>query len=343
MVPPASYRKLMVTKRSHIFGVAVQIVEVPWQNPVTGEIIIRNLYSGVNASLGGFTGGFYPNAAQIPGAFYPNTDQLPHEIFSEATGEVVAVGPYITDLQPGDAVVTLGGVFSEYQLLQAARVIKVPKATPEISALVLSGLTASIALEQTGEMKSGETVLVTAAAGGTGQFAVQLARLAGNHVIGTCGSEEKTTLLKELGCDRVINYRTEDLGEVLKTEYPQGINLVYESVGRSTFDICLDNLAVHGRLIVIGSIADYTSPPEPANRPRINGSLIFKATSIRGFFLPLFGHLFPDHLSRLLGLYLEGKLKVKVDPTEFKGLESVIKAYDYLQSGNSTGKVVITY
>lgn len=85
-----------------------------------------------------------------------------------------------------------------------------------------TGLTASIALEQVGQMKSGQTVLVTAAAGGTGVFAVQLAKLAGNHVIGTCSSDEKIGMLKQLGCDRVINYKKENFAKVLKTEYPQG-------------------------------------------------------------------------------------------------------------------------
>ncbi len=85
-------------------------------------------------------------------------------------------------------------------------------------------------------MKTGETVLVTAAAGGTGQFAVQLAKLAGNTVIATCSTPEKVKLLKELGCDRVINYKTENLEQVLKSEYPNGVDIVYESVGGETFN-----------------------------------------------------------------------------------------------------------
>jgi NADPH:quinone reductase-like Zn-dependent oxidoreductase len=179
-MPPSSYRKLLVTKRSHIFSEAVQIVEVPWQEPGPGEVVVRNMFAGVNASIGMFTGGFYPV-----------TPPLPHDVFSEAAGEVVAVGPDVTTARPGEMVISFGNGFSEYQLLQAATVIPVPKATPEIITLLISALTASIALEQVGEMKSGEAVLVTAAAGGTGQFAVQLAKLAGNHVIGTCSVEEK--------------------------------------------------------------------------------------------------------------------------------------------------------
>lgn len=88
-------------------------------------------------------------------------------------------------------------------------------------------------------MTKGETILVTAAAGGAGQIAVQLAKQAGNHVIGTCSNEEKVAMLKAMGCDRVINYKTEDFGNVLKTEYPRGVDIVFESVGGEFFNICL--------------------------------------------------------------------------------------------------------
>ena len=106
---------------------------------------------------------------------------------------------------------------------------------------------ASLALEQTGEIKSGQTVLVTAAAGGTGVFAVQLAKLAGCHVIGTCSSSDKVSLLKSLGCDRVVNYKTESLHDVLKKEYPRGIDVVYESVGGEIFNTAARHLAIHGK------------------------------------------------------------------------------------------------
>lgn len=140
----------------------------------------------------------------------------------------------------------------------------------------MSGTTASISLEKVGELKSNQTVLVTgntsnicticslytkiphiAAAGGTGQFAVQLAKLAGNRVIGTCGSEDKVKFLKEIGCDRVINYKKEDVGTVLKKEFPQGVDLVYECVGGKMLEAAINSLAVHGKIVVIGMISGY--------------------------------------------------------------------------------------
>merc|ERR1719410_1924622 len=135
-------------------------------------------------------------------------------------------------------------------IVHEKQAIKVPLSAKMLP-LMISGLTASIALEEVGEMRHGETVLVTAAAGATGQFAVQLAKLAGNHVIGTCSTKAKVDYLKSLGCDRVINYKQENVYEVLKNEYPNGINLVFESVGGKMFSDCLNNLAVKGRIIVI--------------------------------------------------------------------------------------------
>jgi prostaglandin reductase 3 len=123
--------------------------------------------------------------------------------------------------------------FGEYQLLNEKLCIPVPYASPEILPVMVSGLTASIALEQCGNLKIGKTVLVTAglfflkiyflAAGATGQFAVQFAKLAGCHVIGTCSSESKVKFLKSLGVDRAINYKKENLKNVLKKEYPKGL------------------------------------------------------------------------------------------------------------------------
>ena len=141
--------------------------------------------------------------------------------------------------------------------LPADRVIPLPSTDASMLPLMTSGLTASIALEEIGQIKSGETLLVTAAAGATGSFAVQLGKIHGMHVIGTCSSDEKAEYLRSIGCDRPINYKKEDLFDVLRSEYPKGINVVYESVGGETFMTCVNNLSVGGRLIIIGSISGY--------------------------------------------------------------------------------------
>ena len=330
---PDSYRKLVVKKLSTNFKEAIEIVEAPIPEPGSGQLLVQNLHAGMNASVGQLTGGYYPN-----------TPPVPFDLMTEAAGLVVAVGPDVTSFKVGDAVVVpTGAGFGEYQLVGPAQAFGVPEATPEVTAFLISGLTASISLEQVGEMKSGETVLVTAAAGGTGQFAVQLAKLAGNHVIGTCSTEDKVALLKDLGCDRVINYRQESLHEVLKKEYPRGINLVYELVGRETFDTALNHLARFGRLLAIGSISEYASGFESVNKPRVYSKLIFKSASLRGFFLPYYYKHFATHLARLSELYAQGQLKVSIAPTKFKGVEQAGDAYDYLHGGDSSGKVILSY
>jgi hypothetical protein len=330
---PKTYRKLVAARFTNQFRQAAAIVETPLDAPAANEITVRNLYAGVNAT-----------DVNISAGSYTPTKQPPIDLGAEAVGEVVAVGDNVTEFKVGDPVLTnsLGGGYREYYTARARFAVPIPAATPEILSLGASATTASLGL-MVGEMKSGETVLVTAAAGGTGQFAVQFAKLAGNHVIGTCGSDDKAALLKALGCDRVINYKREAVGAVLKAEYPRGIDLVYESVGRALFDTCVDNLAIRGRLVIIGYITEYLAGFEQVTGPRIYQKLLGKSASLRSMFLLHFYKQLPEHLTQLIELYQSGKLKVAVDPTVFKGVEAVCDAVEYLHSGQSSGKVVVRY
>jgi prostaglandin reductase 3 len=221
----------------------------------------------------------------------------------------------------------------------------VPAAVPAVLPITVCGLTASIALEKTGEMKSGETVLITAAAGATGQFAVQLAKLAGNHVIGTCSSDDKVEYLRSIGCDRPINYRKENLAEVLKKEYPRGVDIVFESVGGEMYETCVNALATHGRLIVIGAIAGYEDSSawkqvNAKSRP-VSTRLLGKSASVRGFFLNNFHQFQPAHTKKLSMLVERGVLNAGVDPTKFYGLEDVYTAIDHMYQRKNIGKVVV--
>ncbi len=269
----------------------------------------------------------------------------PFDLGVEAVGEVVAIGDHVKDFQVGDAVVTTvrGGGYREYQAINANLAIKVREATPEVLTLMPTGVSALVALEQVGEMKSQEVVLVTAAAGGTGHIAVQLAKLAGNHVIGTCGSDAKGELLRELGCDRIINYRTQNLNQVLNQEYPNGVNLVFECVGKQVFDTCVDHLAVRGRLVVVGFVSEYVKNIEQVTQPRIYHKLFWKAASVRGFLMPLYKEYMVEARDRLLNLFYTDKLKVAVDSTPFHGIESIPAAVEYLLSGQNCGKVVVRF
>lgn len=329
---PTTYRKVISTRLLKDFRAATEIVEVPMPEPATDELLVRNRYAGVNATDVNISAGMYN-----PGK------QPPLDMGTEAIGEVVALGRDVTGFELGDAVLTMrtGSGYREYHTVKAAYAIPCPEATPEIMSLVLSGLTASFGLELVGEMKSGETVLITAAAGGTGHIAVQLAKLAGCHVIGTCSTAEKAEALRALGCDRAVNYREEDLDTVLKNEYPKGVDLVYESVGGKMFDTCVEHLARQGRLVIIGYISEYVDKPEQVTDVRIYHKLLWKSASVRGMFLTHYFSHMPEHLARLVNLMQSGKLHVQTDPTAFHGIESVVDAVEYLHSGKNTGKVIV--
>lgn len=219
------------------------------------------------------------NGGYNPGKPVPYTTGL------ESLGTVVKVGASTQGFAVGDAVVvftTLGGCNSEYMVAKpsSGTVLKVGHTAspdPRLLAAGLSGLTASLALEQVAHMKickdstlakyvpaylvapdnKAETVLVTAAVGGTGMFAVQLAKLAGNTVVGTCGSNEKAELLKKWGCDVIVNYKKEELGAILKQHCPNGVDIAYESVGGDLVKAAGQNLAIGGRLVIIGAIETY--------------------------------------------------------------------------------------
>ncbi|NWF70298.1 MAG: zinc-binding dehydrogenase [Chloroflexi bacterium] len=328
-----TYRKLIAARHSKNFRDAIEIVESPLRDPAPRELLLRTRCTGVNAADRIMAAGAYIAATPVP-----------FDLGGEAVGEVVAVGAQVQHYRPGDAVLTLGGGYSEYSYHPETRVFPIPRATPEIVSLGVGGLTASIALEVVGEMKSGETVLVTAAAGGTGHFAVQLAKLAGNHVIGTCSSDDKAGLLRTLGCDRPVNYRRENLHDVLKSEYPKGVHIVFESVGGDLFDTGLRHLAVRGRLITIGYIAEYDTGAQKVEQARVYSYLLPKSASVRGFWLNHFlrDHA-PAHLLKLVGLLDSGKLTAEVDSRVFRGLEAVADAVEYLYSGQNHGKVVVSY
>ncbi len=331
-----NYKKLIAKQLNQDFKSAVEIVKIPFTQPTANELLIQNKFAGVN---GGFDTllcrGDVPYVNLIP----------PFDLGVEAVGKVVAIGENVKDFQIGDAVITTarGGGYREYQVIDTNLAVKAQEATPELLTLMPTGVSALVALEQVGEMKNNEVVLVTAAAGGTGHIAVQLAKLAGNHVIGTCSSEAKADLLKELGCDRIINYHTENLNQVLKQEYPNGINLIFECVGKAVFDTCVENLAVRGRLVVVGFISEYAQELEQLTQPRIYHQLFWKAASVRGFLMPHYKEHIAEARDRILNLFYTDKLKVAVDQRQFQGIESIPDAVEYLLTGQNCGKVVVRF
>lgn len=330
---PDTYQKLVAVRHGDSFREAVAVQETELAPPQPDEIVVKTAYSGVNAA----------DYLMAAGRYLSKTPP-PFDLGAESTGTVVAVGEDVSGYTEGDAVLAIAaGGYRDYFTMKARRAVPVPQAVPEIVALGVSGLTASIALDVVAEMGNDETVLVTAAAGGTGNFAVQLAKLAGNHVIGTCGTPEKVELLQSLGCDRPVNYRLEDVPKVLKDEYAAGVDVVFECVGGELYDVALNALGVMGRMVLIGAISEYESGPEAVTRPRVMYKLLSKSASLRGFWLMHFIKYAPEHTFKLLELMNEGKLQAAIDPTSFKGSAGAIDAIEYLYSGDNVGKVVVDF
>jgi hypothetical protein len=330
---PAHYDRLLLHRFGPDFRACVRIESTALERPGPGQLLIRNRWAGVNA--------VYDNRLAQNAIHWVET-ALPQDLGIESVGEVVEVGHGVSGYAPGDAVATvrLGNGYREYQCIEATAATRVPEATPEVLTLIPTGISAMVALERVAELGTGETVIVSAAAGGLGHIVIQLAKLAGNHVVALCGSEDKRVALERLGVDRTINYREDDLAAVLATQYPDGFDLAFDTVGGRIFDLFVEHLALRGRLVVSGFTSDIDDP-EPVTRPRIYTELYWKAASIRGFMNHLYAEYHADAAERLLALHASGKLRVLVDPTPFDGLRAVPDAVEHLLAGRNLGKVVV--
>ena len=213
--------------------------------PGPGEALVRHRYVGVNFVDVYHRRGLY----KIP---------LPSGLGSEAVGVVEAVGPGVTELHPGDRVASATGplgAYSEARLVPAERLVRLPDGIDDCTAagIMLKGLTAQYLLLQTTRIVPGETILMHAAAGGVGQIACQWAKHLGAIVIGTVGSDEKAAAARANGCDHVIVQAREDFAErVRQITEGRGVRVVYDSVGKDTFQGSLDCLAPRGLLVLFG-------------------------------------------------------------------------------------------
>ncbi|DAZ97525.1 TPA: hypothetical protein N0F65_003011 [Lagenidium giganteum] len=337
-----TYQQIQVHTLSSDFRKATKIVDVPEvPTPAAGKVVVQNAYVGINATDINITAGAGA-IKQVPFPCGLEAGKLDCALTS-VLGTVVSVGEGVTECKVGDYVAYQQlGAFAEYVEVPSATVLKTPELSPVVVLLTISGLSASIALSEVGQMTTGETILVTAAAGGTGQFVVQLAKLAGNHVIGTTSSDDKAEYLKSIGCDRVINYKKEDVSTVLQNEYPQGVDIVFETIGGSMFRAAVDNLAVHGRVILFGMISGYQGQKtEVMTVPELAGRLFAKSGSVRAYLMRNHAKHLAAHMEKLLALIAEKKLNAGIDPVEFVGLESVADALDHIFAGKNVGKVMV--
>lgn len=329
-----TYRAIQLQRIAPSFRDACQIVDLPLTEPGPGEVRVRNRFCGVN---GIFDTQIARNAVDYV------TVRLPSLTGVEGLGEVDACGEGVDTLKVGDPVVTtrFPAGYREFNTGAAVDFVRVPEALPEWLALASTGVSASVALEHVGAVKDGETVAISAAAGGLGHLIVQLAVLRGCRVVAVCGGTRKADFVRSLGAHRVIDYKSENVGEVIAREFPNGLDVAIDTVSGTIFDAFLDNIATHGRLVVGGAAQDLEGRPEIVSGPRIAHKLYYKAASVRGFMNGLMTEYWPEARRRMFDLYSSGKLRVVLDEKQWTGLEGVFDAVEHLLSGQSMGKVVV--
>ena len=234
--------------RVHNYGgpEVLKYEDVEVGKPGSGQLRVRHHAIGVNYIDTYFRTGQYP------------APSLPFVLGNEAAGEVVAVGEGVAGFKPGDRVayvITLGN-YAEERLADVKFVVKLPEGVDydTAAAMMLKGMTVQYLLRRTFAVKPGDTILFHAAAGGVGLIATQWAKHLGATVIGTVGSKEKAELAKKNGCDHVILYREEDVAKrVRELTGGEGVPVVYDGVGKATFQGSLDSLKPFGVLVSFGS------------------------------------------------------------------------------------------
>lgn len=330
----ATYRAIRLERVASTFREGCEVVELPRREPGPGEIRVRNSYCGVN--------GIFDTQIARDAVDYVKI-ALPTFTGVEAIGTVEAVGEGVSEFALGDAAVSVRftGGYREENTSPATAFVKAPAVSREYLALASTGVSALVALEQIGELKEGETIAISAAAGGLGHLLVQLAVLKGCHVIGVAGGAEKCAFVASLGAHRVIDYKSEDVGEVLDSEYHNKLDVAVDTVSGPIHDAFLANLANHGRLVVGGAASDLDGKPEMVTTPRIANAIYYKGASVRGFMNGLLTPHWNDARQRLFDLYDQGKIKVVFDRQHNLGIEGVFDGVDRLLSGRSMGKVVV--
>jgi NADPH:quinone reductase len=234
---------------------ALELVDIPIPQPKPNEAVVKIAASGVNFIDVYHREGRYPVG-------------LPFVIGQEGAGVVSAVGADVKSVKAGDRVAWAGimGSYAEYIAVSADRLVKVPQAVSdrEAAAVVLQGMTAHYLVYSTFPLKRGDTALVQAAAGGVGLLLVQMAHNIGARVIGTASTEEKAKLAFEAGADEVILYTKADFeSETKRLTQNKGVDVVYDSVGKTTFEKGLNILRPRGMMVLFGASSGAVPPLDP--------------------------------------------------------------------------------
>lgn len=320
----------MKAVRVHQYGgpevLRYEDVDVP--RPRAGEALVKIAASGVN----------YLDVQYRTGRHKTPT---PFIVGSEAAGVVADVGAEVAELRAGDRVVyamTLGS-YAEYALVPAWKLVAVPPAIEleTAAAVMLQGLTAHYLTHSTFPLKRGETALVHAGAGGVGQVIVQVAHLLGARVIATVGTDAKAAIARDAGADEVIVYTRDDFeAEVKRLTGGAGVDVVYDSVGRDTFEKSLNCLRPRGYLVLFGFSSGQVAPFDPATLG-IKGSLFLTRPGLNQYMATR-----DELLMRANAVFtwlMAGKLRVRIDRRY--SFQDARQAHEDLEGRRTAGKIVL--
>ncbi|MBP8308208.1 MAG: quinone oxidoreductase [Burkholderiaceae bacterium] len=305
----------------------MQYVDVEVGPPGPGEVQVRNHAIGLNYIDVYFRTGLYP----MP---------LPAGIGLEGAGVVTAVGAGVQTLKVGDRVAYCDrppGSYSELRNMPAAPLVKVPKSIgfDTAAAMMLKGMTVQYLFRRTYKLQRGQTILFHAAAGGVGLIAMQWAKALGVNVIGTVGSPAKADLARKFGADHVILYNKENIVERVR-EITRGemVPVVYDSVGKDTFQASLDCLQPFGLMVSFGN---SSGPVPPMALTALKGSLYITRPSLMAHTSKRAN--LEDMAADLFRMVSSGKVKIEID--QRYELADAVKAHRDLESRRTTGSTVL--
>ena len=304
------------------------LVDLPVPKPKANEALVKISAIGVNFIDVYFREGRYPAP-------------LPFIDGQEAAGTVAEAGSEVKSLKPGDRVAYTNviGSYAEYAAVPADRLVKVPDKLKdqEAAAAMLQGMTAHYLVYSTYPLKKGETALIHAAAGGVGLLLVQMAKNIGARVIGTAGSEQKVQLARHAGADEVINYNQQDFeAETRRLTDGKGVHVVYDGVGKSTFDKDLNIMRPRGYVVLFGG----ASGPVPAFDPiklSQKGSLFLTRPTLLHYTAAR--EEFEWRATDVFKMIIEGRLKLRIE--HIYKLEEAQQAHRDLEARKTTGKLLL--
>jgi len=306
----------------------LRLEDAPVPRPKEGEALVTVEAAGLNFIEVYFRRGWYKAA-------------LPFTPGSECAGTVREVGPLVTAVKPGDrvATVTAAGSYAEFVVVPAARLVPLPEGleAKEAAAALLQGMTAHYLTTSVYPLTLGDTCLVHAAAGGVGLLLCQIAKKLGARVIGTVSTWDKAALAKKAGADEVVIYTEKDfVAEVKNATGGRGVNVVYDSVGATTFEKGLDVLVPRGMMSLYGQSSGPAAPFDPQVLSA-KGSLFLTRPTL-GHYVATREELL-HRAGEILGWVKDGSLKLRIG-AEFP-LEKAADAHRALEGRKTTGKVLL--